>query len=57
MVLIDDFGWWNAGWHNNGTSHTPFLDSLIPNSVVLDRYYTYKFVVVVVVVVQHVHFN
>lgn len=52
VILADDYGWGNFGAHtNNLTSdaaqhqkevHTPNLDKLISNGILLDRHYAYK---------------
>ena len=55
MVLFDDFGFANAGWHRNYTGpggafipatdevSTPHLDALVTQGIDLDRAYTYKY--------------
>jgi len=54
FILADDYGWANMGVHrrNGGSSpeeqqgkaevHTPNMDALIDNGILLDRHYTYK---------------
>jgi hypothetical protein len=53
MILFDDWGWAEAGWHRNytiGGQHvpatnevrTPTLDSLVAEGIELDRAYVYK---------------
>ena len=46
MILVDDFGWANAGWHRAAgyaEVQTPNMDALIAEGIELDRAYTYKF--------------
>lgn len=55
MMLLDDFGWANAGWHRNYTApggmfvlptpevQTPHLDSLVADGIDLDWSYVYKY--------------
>uniref|UniRef100_A0A7S2IR02 Sulfatase N-terminal domain-containing protein n=1 Tax=Haptolina brevifila TaxID=156173 RepID=A0A7S2IR02_9EUKA len=55
MVLVDDWGWANAGWHRNYTApgglhvpptpevDTPKLDSLVHQGIELDRHYVFKY--------------
>ena len=48
FVLVDDFGWANAGFHRTpeddpeGEVQTPNLDALAASGVILDRHYTDK---------------
>jgi len=54
-MLLDDFGWANAGWHRNYTApggmfvlptpevQTPHLDSLVADGIDLDWSYVYKY--------------
>jgi len=45
-ILLDDYGWADAGWHrpSNWTDlKTPNMDSLVQGGVDLDRHYAYKF--------------
>lgn len=42
FAVIDDFGWYNAGWNGNPESQTPYLDSLAQQGIILDRYYVYQ---------------
>eukprot|EP00966_Prymnesium_polylepis_P151391 3498237-Prymnesium_polylepis.1 len=55
LVLLDDYGWANAGWHRNYTAPggafvpptaevaTPHMDSLVAAGIELDRAYAYKY--------------
>mmetsp|Transcript_13788 Transcript_13788/g.50210 ORF Transcript_13788/g.50210 Transcript_13788/m.50210 type:complete len:561 (+) Transcript_13788:81-1763(+) len=46
MILTDDYGWANAGWHRpEGYEEvqTPYMDALVKQGVELDRHYAYKF--------------
>ena len=54
MLLMDDYGWANAGWHRNYTApggefvpytdevQTPVMDQLVRDGINLDRQYVYK---------------
>jgi len=45
LLLADDFGWANVGFHRSDGSkevQTPNLDFLASSGVILDRFYTYK---------------
>lgn len=54
FILADDYGWANMGVHRRGVPqsaaekqaqaevHTPVIDALIDNGILLDRHYTYK---------------
>ena len=45
-ILLDDFGWADAGWHRpSGYSdvQTPNMDSLVREGVELDRHYVFQF--------------
>ena len=49
VILADDFGWANFGVHRDATSpqakkeaHTPNLDGLAKEGVLLDRHYSFK---------------
>ena len=53
MLLADDFGWGNVGYHQmdndtvsgkqaNAEVNTPTLDALAKEGVILDRHYAYK---------------
>ena len=45
MLLVDDFGWANAGWHRGADSpevRTPTMDALVRSGVELDRHYVYQ---------------
>ena len=55
LVLFDDYGWADAGWHRNYTApdgsfvpatpevQTPHLDSLVKEGINLNRNYVYKY--------------
>ena len=40
LIVGDDMGWANAGWHNNRTL-TPKMDALVADGVELDRHYVF----------------
>lgn len=45
LLLADDFGWANVGFHRNPATNevqTPNIDQLANNGVIFDRFYTYK---------------
>lgn len=39
VVVGDDQGWANVGYHNEGNVYTPNMDSLAADGIELDRYY------------------
>jgi arylsulfatase B len=43
MVLADDYGWANAGWHSRGDPEvvTPNMDALVSAGIELDRHYVH----------------
>ena len=49
LILADDLGWANVGWHRNESEHgyhevqTPKMDALVRSGIELDQAYTYKF--------------
>merc|ERR1712187_808529 len=49
MILLDDWGWGNAAWHNNASTsgnleiQTPRMNELVNAGIELDHHYTYKF--------------
>jgi len=45
LILADDYGWSNAGWHraNDSEVHTPVMDTLVSDGIELDRHYVFKF--------------
>jgi len=55
MILFDDYGWADAGWHRNYTApggawvpptpevQTPHLNSLVADGIDMDRHYVYKY--------------
>jgi arylsulfatase I/J len=49
FLLVDDYGWAGAGWHNNVTSggrrevQTPNMDKLVATGIELNQHYTFKF--------------
>ena len=46
MVIVDDFGWADAGYHREGQYkqdvHTPTIDSLVKEGIELDRHYVVR---------------
>ena len=43
LIVGDDMGWANAGWHNNH-SLTPSMDAIVRDEAIeLDRHYVFKF--------------
>ena len=45
FLLVDDWGWADAGYHRNGSDKkiaTPNLDALAENGLQLDQHYTYR---------------
>ena len=46
FILVDDFGWADAGWHRADgyrEVQTPHMDQLVAEGIELDRNYAYKF--------------
>ena len=48
MVVIDDWGWNDVGWHarnqnNSNEIQTPHIDALAAAGVILDRHYVHQF--------------
>lgn len=48
MLLVDDYGWNNVGFHakdqdNADEIQTPVMDSLAASGVILDRHYVFRF--------------
>jgi arylsulfatase I/J len=44
FVMIDDWGWFDNGFHGNRLIKTPFIDKLVAEkSLHLERHYTFKF--------------
>ena len=46
MMLVDDWGWANVGYHRNPPTKevvTPNIDSLVTNGLELDQHYAYRF--------------
>eukprot|EP00051_Salpingoeca_urceolata_P004675 m.66817 g.66817 ORF g.66817 m.66817 type:complete len:498 (+) comp13783_c0_seq1:60-1553(+) len=43
FAMIDDWGHYNVGFRGNKLIKTPFIDSMIDDSLLLERHYTYKF--------------
>lgn len=44
FAMIDDWGWYNNGFHGNDLIKTPFIDELVrTESLHIDRHYTYKY--------------
>ena len=48
-MLMDDYGWANAGYHRTPTDdpdhevRTPHIDALVASGVQLNRFYAHKF--------------
>ncbi len=48
VVIIDDWGWNDVGWHSRNASNageiiTPNIDDLAARGVVLERFYVHQF--------------
>ena len=49
FLLVDDYGWAGAGWHNKVLSggqrevQTPHMDKLVATGIELNQHYTFKF--------------
>ena len=46
MILSDDFGWADAGWHrprNYAEVSTPAMTALVKEGIELDRHYAFKY--------------
>jgi len=48
MLLVDDYGWANVGFHakdqdNADEIQTPVMDALAASGVILDRHYVFRF--------------
>ncbi len=48
VVIIDDWGWNDVGWHAHNQSNakeiqTPNIDSLAASGIILDRFYVHQF--------------
>ena len=39
-VVVDDLGWDDLGFRNSGQIHTPTMDAMAKNGVILDNLYT-----------------
>lgn len=42
VILVDDLGWHNVGWHNP-LQKSPNIDALASSGAILERHYTYRF--------------
>eukprot|EP01052_Picozoa_sp_SAG31_P047448 SAG31_NODE_9501_length_1267_cov_2.899829_2_plen_127_part_00 len=43
FVLLDDWGWGNAGWNNPAVAEqTPTLSALVKTGIELERHYVFK---------------
>lgn len=43
-VMVDDWGWFDNGFHGNPLIKTPFMDNLVQTEAVqLERHYTFKY--------------
>ena len=44
FAMIDDWGWYEAGFRGNALAQTPFVDEMVANEALLiERHYGYKF--------------
>ena len=45
MLVLDDYGWANVGYHNKNSTEvvTPNLDALAASGILLERHYVHKF--------------
>ena len=44
FILLDDWGWGNAGWNNPSCAHvTPTLDGLVKDGIELSHHYVFKY--------------
>ena len=49
FLLVDDYGWAGAGWHNDVESggqrevQTPYMNELVATGIELNHHYTFKF--------------
>ena len=44
FAMIDDWGWYNNGFHGNSVIKTPFMDKLVmEDSLLLERHYVFKY--------------
>lgn len=45
LVVVDDLGWTNVGWHSPTDPNviTPHMDALVRDGIELDRMYAYKY--------------
>lgn len=46
VMLVDDWGWANAGWHREAgfnESATPHMDELVKEGIELNHHYVFKF--------------
>ena len=49
FLLVDDYGWAGAGWHNDVQSggqrevQTPNMDAMVKEGIELNQHYTFKF--------------
>ena len=43
FVLLDDWGWGNAGWNNPAVEHvTPVMNDLVRNGINMSHHYVFK---------------
>ena len=42
FLLGDEVGWNNVGWHNLSVTHTPHLNALAADGLILDRHYVQR---------------
>jgi arylsulfatase A-like enzyme len=44
FAMIDDWGWYDNGFHGNSVIKTPFLDAMVRNdALLLERHYVFKY--------------
>ena len=46
LLLADDYGWANSGWHrppHYAEVKTPAMDALVASGIELERHYVYKY--------------
>ena len=44
FILLDDWGWGNAGWNNPSCAHvTPTLDGMVKDGIELSHHYVFKY--------------
>ena len=43
FAMIDDWGWFDVGFHGNKLIKTPIIDALVDEAAVLERHYVFKY--------------